>query len=240
MKHETWVLCISCLVMLIISYYKLTRLRCALLICTVNSDERRAMHQDVIRWWIQYKRKYLHYFDIFIVDSTNNRFDMDIETACKICRFDQSQVQGFQTYKGNTTWMEMKALEHAISCFGTTWESEFTHFIKLTGKYKLPRMINIMLQAHISCADIFLQQQHRHEDKWQNSEFIMLKTSILKSYWNQIYDYLEHNASFNMERAFYTLVHENNKKYFYKIHRIGRIINIARYKRSDGAMLYFL
>ena len=236
LHNNTMFMVIMCFI--ICAYYVVNYIRkpVAILLCTVNTSERRNMYRDVIRWWIKYRKAcgqfYLH-FDLFIVDSTTNSFDQDIESVCKICRFDQQKQQSFQTDPSNSTWMEMRALEHAMVCFGSEFENKYSHFVKLTGKYKLPDFYYVLVQIRIFYGDIFVQ--NRHDRYSQNSELYVLKTSIVKSFVHTISRMIKDmkGRTFIMEQCLYTYMLRSN----YIINRLYLQRNSAHYKRSDGKIM---
>jgi hypothetical protein len=82
------------------------------------------MYEDVISWYIINTD-----FDIYIVDSYNNRFNDTIESTCKVCHFDQTTF-----YTGTTSALEILSLQEAWKMFSDDW-TNYNYIVKLTGKY---------------------------------------------------------------------------------------------------------
>ena len=99
------------------------------------------MHFDVIYikknrtelWRFLCYSKYLR--SIYIVDSSDNLFDEDVEKACKRHHFNQADHTSCTS--GSTT-LELLSFDQALSVFGQEWETTYDYIIKLTCKYTLP------------------------------------------------------------------------------------------------------
>lgn len=198
----------------------------ALLLCTVNTEERRSMYEDVILWWLDHTPT----FDLFIVDSTTNSFHPRIESECRICRFDQTVLPNYEQIKKQTTPLEIYALQQAHNHFASEWSS-YTYVIKLTGKYKLPTL-HTVLESVMKDDSIDRFVQSIHSPNWQNTELLVVKTSLFQNMLNflKVYD-----DGILAEIRFHYYNTYNTK---YK--RLPKLQNLARYKRSDGKFLIYL
>jgi len=187
--------------------------RCALLLCTYNEQTRREMYHNVIRWWMNNSD-----FDIYIIDSSNEKMDDDIEKQCSVHHFNQVDFG----VDGNTTDTELFSLQQAYSAFWTQWvRNGYDYVVKLTCKYKLLGLEHALYQLNDSSNDIICQSRKR------NCELIGFKASIFKELINELKD----ETSTKMEAKLIKV--RNNRKY---IHLLP-LKNIARYKRANGSIL---
>ena len=200
---------------------KINGVSIALLLCTVNIEERKSMYEDIILWWLDHSS-----FDIFIVDSTTNPFHNRIETQCHICRFDQKSL--FSDKLPNSTILETHALRTASRYFKNEW-SYYTYVVKLTGKYKIP-MLQRSLQSFITNSSVELFVQSLHHKGFQNTELYIIKTSLFK-YMLLLIDLYDDKQL--MEHKFNRMLEQNDFIY----QRLHTLKNEANYKRGDGSRL---
>lgn len=196
----------------------------ALLLCTVNTEERRSMYEDVILWWLDQKPV----FDLFIVDSTTNSFHPRIESQCRICHFDQTSVPNYESIKNNTTELEIIALQHAQDHFALQWTS-YTYVVKLTGKYKLPTLYTTLKRViKDDSTDLFVQSIHFKD--WQNTELFVFKPLLFQNMLN-VLNMLE---KIYMEIRLYTAIKLGALGPY---NRLPVLQNVATYKRQVGNIL---
>ena len=204
---------------------RINQIPVALLFCTVNTEERRSMHEDVILWWLDHEPT----FDIFIVDSTTNSFHPRIESQCRICHFDQTALPNYEQIKDNSTALELKALQEAQDHFALEWTS-YTYVIKLTPKYKLPTLHTTLERViHDDSTDRFVQSIHFPEI--QNTELFVVKASLFPNMLSLL-NLPIYKMNDEMEGRFY---YYNMHNTMYK--RLPKLPNVAKYKRSFGDFL---
>jgi hypothetical protein len=200
----------------------------ALLLCTVNTEERRSMHEDVILWWLDHEP----IFDLYIVDSTTNSFHPRIESQCRICHFDQTSLPNYEHIKNNPlklTELELIALQHAQDHFALEWTS-YTYVVKLTGKYKLPDLRST-LERVIKDDSTELYVQSSHCSEWQNTELYVFKPLLFQNMLN-IFNMWKTAC---MEKRFF-----NYNKCNISYNRLPVLRNVANYKRNFGDYLHHL
>lgn len=193
----------------------------ALLLCTYNVDVRNDMYQDIIRWWMRNSS-----FDIFIVDSSDNLFDNDIESACRIHHFNQVD---YTDCVGCSTTFELLSIEQALGVFGKEWTTNYDYIIKLTCKYMLPSLEKIMNGIKDTKNDMFVQS--RCCKSHTNTEIFVIRSTKLQTVLDDICSVTPHC---NLEKRLQTKL----KNYVFK--RLVKIPNTSIYKRGAGDMLKWL
>lgn len=201
----------------------------ALLLCTVNTEERRSMHEDIILWWLDHEP----IFDLYIVDSTTNSFHPRIESQCRVCHFDQTSLPNYEQIKNNLTELELIALQHAQDHFALEWTS-YTYVVKLTGKYKLPDLHSTLERAikEDDSAELFVQSSHNPD--WQNTELFVFKPLLFQNMLNILNINMWKTAGC-MEKRF-----SNYNKCNISYNRLPVLRNVANYKRNFGDYLHHL
>lgn len=193
----------------------------ALFISTYNVDTRKNMYKDVIRWWMKNSS-----FDIYIVDSSNNQFDNDIESMCKIHHF--NQVDHTKT-KGCSTTLELLSFKQAFSVFGTEWETNYDYIIKLTGKYTLPCLEKNLQDVRNTTTEMFVQS--RYNKSHTNTELLIIKSTKFETIMDEIRSVTPHCC---LEKRLQTILGNHIFK------RLKKIPNNSHYKRGAGDMLTWL
>ena len=185
----------------------------ALLLCSYNVEKRRAMYHDVIRWWMKNSS-----FHIYIVDSSDNLFDEDVEKACKTHHFNQAD---HTSCTRDSTTLELLSLDQALSIFGQEWETTYDYIIKLTCKYTLP---DLEKQCNlVKNKDNILILQNRGN---QNTELMIIRSNKFK----EITEESKKLKSILENRI-------RNIRTKYKHTKLPRLKNLSKYKRAAGDYL---
>jgi len=191
------------------------------------------MYQDVIRWWMQNSK-----FDIYIVDSSNNAFDDDIEQACKIHHFDQTQCfDNFEKVKLlarkiSSTTLETISLTKMIEVYGKEWADNYHYVIKLTGKYTLPDLEKLLKESVKDDSNDFICQS-KFRYNVQHSELMLCKANIMKQLITEISE-ISDTPFCMFEKKLYIV--SRTKKFM----NLKKIINTSKYKRGAGDLMLSL
>ena len=201
-------------------------MKIALLLCTYNSEKRSKMYEDVIMWWINRKR-----FDIYVVDSANQKFSDQIETSAKVFHFDQTPLSNS---KSQTT-LELLSLQQVCAHFGQEWTDNYDYVMKLTAKYILPELTIDFLKKNLGTESYdvvnqFKTNEYGHKN-WQNTELVLYNTKKLQTSIQRLY---ELNTVGDMEIRMWHLRKE------LKSHNLSKLTVSSKYKRRVGDRLNFL
>lgn len=195
-------------------------MKTGLLLCTYNVEQRRDMYHTIIRWWMKNSK-----FDIYIVDSSNNEFDKDIEESCKTFHFDQYDVRyGGDDMKCSSTLTEVLSLREVHKVFGEEWENNYDYIIKLTCKYTLPELEK-QCNAIKNRDNIMLIQNRGGA----NTELLIIRSDKFGELVEEFYkmdSILEHRL--------------RDLKPNFKHIKLPKIYNTSTYKRAAGDTLHWL
>ena len=190
----------------------------ALLLCTYNVEARKSMYHDVIRWWMKNST-----LDIYIIDSSNNVFDDDIEQSCKTHHFNQADFTSCTTC---STTLEFLSYDQALNVFGKEWENNYDYIIKLTCKYTLPTLEAILKEITDTSYDLFIQRIGSRSHT--NCEIYIIKSTKIDLFINDLRSVTPHCS---LEHR----LHKNLSKYAFS--RLKRMQNTSNYKRGCGNIL---
>lgn len=193
----------------------------ALLLCTYNVGNRKDMYQDVIRWWMKNSS-----LDIYIVDSSNNIFDDDIEKSCKTYHFNQAD---YTSNRGCSTTFEFVSYIQALILFEKEWNTNYDYIIKLTCKYTLPSLESILTEITDSSNDLFVQ--NIYDSSHTNTEIFIVKSTQFSTIVNDLRSVTPHCC---LEARLHIKL--NN----YVFNRLGKIANTSNYKRGAGDIMRLL
>jgi hypothetical protein len=191
----------------------------ALLIGTYNVEKRQQMYNDVIHWWMNNSS-----FDIFIVDSSNNKFSDDIESKCKVLHFDQSILT---KCTGSSTILELLSLNQVYNAFQDNWK-EYDYIIKLTGKYTLPKLQEVLKKSVVNKNNHLICQSKKNANM-QNTEMVIFHSTHFKNILERM-----GKESGLME----TIVSKVSKQI--PSTNLPRLNNTSKYKRAFGDIMLYL
>jgi hypothetical protein len=191
----------------------------ALLICTYNVEKRQQMYSDVIHWWMTNSS-----FDIFIVDSSNNKFSDDIESKCKVLHFDQSI---HTKCTGSSTVLELLSLNQAFNTFQDDWK-EYDYVIKLTGKYTLPKLQEVLKKSVVNQNNHLICQSKKSANM-QHTELVIFHSLHFKSILERM-----GKLSGLME----SIISKVSKQI--PSTNLPRLDNTSKYKRGAGDIMRYL
>ena len=197
----------------------LNKMKFALLICTYNVEKRQQMYSDVIHWWMTNSS-----FDIFIVDSSNNKFSDDIESKCKVLHFDQSI---HTKCTGSSTVLELLSLNQAYNTFQNDWK-EYDYLIKLTGKYTLPKLTEVLKKSVVDKNNHLICQSRKTKNN-QNTELVIFNSAHFKSILERM-----GKESGLLESIIFKIFDQIPST------NLPRLDNTSKYKRGAGDMMHFL
>ena len=188
----------------------------ALLLMTYNNGDRVDMYNDIILWWLNHSC-----YDIFIVDSGNYPFCNTIEKneRIQILHFEQKQF----LKEGSSTDFELLSMKQAFAYFDF---KQYDFVIKLTAKYKLPKLQNTLRHLDLSDTQLIVQSTKHQHDKHLNSELFVIKSDLLFEVLNDLYQ-----SNSIQEKNLY----ETSKKY--NVIHLPLLRNVANYPRGDKILL---
>jgi hypothetical protein len=137
----------------------------ALLLTTHNTENMEDIYIDVIKWWVKNSS-----FDIYVVNSSGKYFNTFFDNnRVTVFTFDQDE---YTTKGNNSTDYELLSIKKILKNIPSIL-TDYTMLLKITGKYKLPSLENLIdkIPQHIDI--IFQNNSGRYT---QNTEVIGFKT----------------------------------------------------------------
>lgn len=184
-----------------------------------NNKDRIQLYNENIEKWLK-----LTDFDIFVVESSGIYFDK-YKYEPRVKQYIFQQVNTHNLIKSLSIY-EQDSILRIFDHYKKDFEN-YDIIFKITGKYYLPELENIVNYIPID-SEIILQNQENTFG--QNSEIVGIKPSILKEVMDRItfFD--------NFERTLNSIKCGKN----YKTYKMPKLIIDKLVKRSDGSVLEYL
>ena len=110
---------------------------------------------------------------IFIVDSSDYTYPEFHDTRLRVCSFNQNDID--KNYHSSSQY-EAHSIIYAMDYFKNELK-EYTHIIKITGRYYL-NIEEILSNLENEDCDVIVQHQHNDEISWQNSELFGFRNGL--------------------------------------------------------------
>lgn len=224
-----WLCFLWILIFILFLFYftndSITKSSYAILLTTYNNTpEKNKMYEDTIKWWLKNGNT-----EIFVVDSNNVGFP-NIRSY-KLYQFKYDQKRLFSSNPQLVTNYEIHAMLQALKFFQKQLQ-KYKYVVKVTGKYKLPRLPFMLQKLNREEKDLILQFRSENKDSY-NTEYIGFKTSKMINILECV-----HWKNKDFEKAIYECAEE---KKLTKLQLPPVIVpKNSRVKRGNGSTLYFL
>ncbi len=153
-------------VLFIIFYRYITPVKAshAILLTTFNnSPEKKKLYEETIQWWLDHGNT-----EIFVVDSNNVGFpDLD---SYKLFQYKFDQKDRFPVTKETLSVYEVHAILIALQAFQDKLY-KYKYVVKVTGKYKIPRLPSRLQKLNHLQKDLILQYRSENKNSY-NTEYI--------------------------------------------------------------------
>lgn len=140
-----------------------------------NSEARKNLYVVQIQRWVNNTT-----LPIFVVDTSGYTFD-------EIPKSDRLYIMSYKIQHpiSSSTEGEKIGLMYAMSQMSQISqisESNFTHILKVTGRYYLEGIENKLEKANTKEYDLFLQIHRNNEGQWQNSEYYGIRRDLMEDF----------------------------------------------------------
>jgi len=143
-----------------------------------NSEARKNLYVVQIQRWVDNTT-----LPIFVVDTSGYTFD-------EIPKSDRLYIMSYKTQHpiSTSTEGEKIGLMYAMSQMSQMCqmsqisECNFTHILKVTGRYYLEGIENKLEKANTKEYDLFLQIHRNNEGRWQNSEYYGIRRDLMEDF----------------------------------------------------------
>jgi hypothetical protein len=159
-----------------------------------NAEARKNLYVVQIQRWVNNTT-----LPIFVVDTSGYTFD-------EIPKSDRLFIMSYKIQHpiSSSTEGEKIGLMYAMSQMSQmsqNLECDFTHILKVTGRYFLEGIENNLEKANTNEYDLFLQIHRNNEGKWQNSEYYGIRRDLMQDFITSIQERLMEHCLYDFSSS---------------------------------------
>lgn len=140
-----------------------------------QEHDRRQLYEKVIREWLTKTN-----LEIVVIDSSGETFSelCELHPKLKVVTFviDENAVVKHHLNKLSSSSLESYSFLKALKKIDV---GGYSHILKVTGRYYLDG-VESHLNTAIQGADVYTQIHKNHRDRWQNTEYFLIKSDLLQ------------------------------------------------------------